>query len=318
MRQLLLKPIQENPEDFEKVAKEIQDLVRKEIFLPIILEIGLKSKVLNSSEDLLRAIQSGQITYHKGKFKGKFDSTLSRELRGIGAEWDKKQGAWLIPQSKLSIEIRNAISLSNTKFEQLLSRINEKVKSLDAEKIAGKINIDNIFDTTLSKIEKNFKKIVVAPDVSLETVKRLHSEYKTNLVRSIKKMTEEEIEKIRHISEENVFFGHKSEELLSQIQKTYKMSQNRAKFIARQETKLMTVKYKEIRFESAGITEYIWKTVGGTIDHKVRDSHAVLNNTKQKFSSPPNTANKGEAPRFCNPGEDFNCRCLAIPIVTFK
>ena len=92
------------------------------------------------------------------------------------------------------------------------------------------------------------------------------------------------------------------------------MSQRKAKFLASQETRLLTSKLKEVRYKDVGIDEYIWQTVKGTPEHPVRPMHKKLNGTKQRFSSPPITNEKGQRN---NPGEDYRCRCVARPIVKF-
>ena len=317
MAKTYLPPIGYDLSDFDKVEEEILKLLKKEIYRPLASVLKQDpNKMFNSTFDLLRAIQDGQIVYYRGKFKGRFSSTLSREFRRIGAEWDKKQGAWLIPQSKLPIDVRNAIHMSITAFEKTLKAFDDKLKSFVPEKIAEKLNLTKVFDATLFKIEKEFqsnvKKITVAPEINKNTIKRIRDEYENNMERYIVEKTEKQISDLRSKVRDRVFAGYRSEGMIKTIQDSFKVSENWAKFIARQETKLMTCKYKEDRFLSAGITEYKWVTTRGA---NARESHQELNGKVFSFLDPPITSDKGRPERTNNPGEDFNCYCVAHPII---
>jgi len=59
------------------------------------------------------------------------------------------------------------------------------------------------------------------------------------------------------------------------------------------------------RQAALGAKGYMWRTRD---DEKVRNSHAELHNTEQRWAARPQPLNR-------HPGEDFNCRCDALPIV---
>jgi SPP1 gp7 family putative phage head morphogenesis protein len=61
--------------------------------------------------------------------------------------------------------------------------------------------------------------------------------------------------------------------------------------------------------QAVGITEYQWITKS---DDRVRPGHVKLHGTIQKWSSPPITDAKGHR---AHPGQERNCRCLAMPVV---
>lgn len=56
-----------------------------------------------------------------------------------------------------------------------------------------------------------------------------------------------------------------------------------------------------------GRTQYIWRT---RRDGRVRPTHARLEGTRQRWDDPPVISPDG---RRGHPGEDFNCRCIALP-----
>lgn len=90
----------------------------------------------------------------------------------------------------------------------------------------------------------------------------------------------------------------------------YGASKAKAKFLARQETSLLMSKYQEERFKDLGITHYKWS---GADDQRERPDHKLLNGKIFRFDDPPVTNRSTGAKN--NPGEDFNCRCIAIAIV---
>ena len=76
-----------------------------------------------------------------------------------------------------------------------------------------------------------------------------------------------------------------------------------AKLIAHdQENKLMGAVMEKWQTQ-AGIEEYVWQT---KLDDKVRATHKANQGLKFSWSSPPVTG---------HPGEDINCRCIALPVL---
>lgn len=317
MKHLELKPILEEPSDYDKIEAKIRELFRKEIYLPIIFELGESKKTLqNSLEDLVSAIKSGQIYFSRGQFTGKFSSSISKELKNLGARWDRKQGSWKIPQQKLPVDVKSAIAGSEARFIDKVKSINSKLASINSEKIADKLKVENLFDTTLFKMERSFKKniknLTVSPELTNEERVKIAKGYTENLRRYIKDWTDEETLKLRKSIEKNVLSGRRRENMIPTIQKSYRVSLNKAKFLARQETGLMIAKFKKERYESAGVNSYKWGTVNGSAAHPVRPMHKALAGKIFTWDNPPITDEKGNRN---NPGEDYNCRCFARPLL---
>lgn len=63
--------------------------------------------------------------------------------------------------------------------------------------------------------------------------------------------------------------------------------------------------------KEAGVTDYIWQA---SHDDKVRSEHAFLDGVEASWDSPPLTADESSSGEDCNPGDDYNCRCEAVPI----
>lgn len=317
-----LAPIKETLDDFDECEEKIRQLFRREIYYPILRDLSVNQSTLkNSKNDLLEALRTGRVTYNHGKFSGRFSSTVSKELKSLGARWDRKQGTWNIPQSKLPLDVRMAISVSTARFERTVSKIDRTLSKILPAEIADKLHVSKIFDTTLWKTDRDvkatLKSVSIPPDLTKKRVQDIADDWENNLKLYIKKFSEEEIASLRKKVKESVFAGNRYGSLVKTIQRSYEVSENKARFLARQETGLLMAKFKASRYKESGIDEYQWACVAGSKNHPVRPWHKALENKIFRWDDPPVTTKPGEAQRRNNPGEDYNCRCYPIPIVRF-
>lgn len=81
------------------------------------------------------------------------------------------------------------------------------------------------------------------------------------------------------------------------------VSESRAELIARDQTLKLNGAITEMRQTNAGIDSYIWST---SQDERVREEHAVLEGQTFSWDSPPEPG---------HPGEDYQCRCVALPVI---
>lgn len=71
-------------------------------------------------------------------------------------------------------------------------------------------------------------------------------------------------------------------------------------------------------YSTFGIKRYVWRT---RRDHKVRDCHRSFDGHIFRVDQPPEIwymtkHGRVYTGRHCHPGEDYNCRCRAIPLFT--
>lgn len=328
----VLKPIKDNPLLFDKIESRIKEVLKHEIYLPLLKEFKISSKkrLINSKYDLIDAMKEGHVTYSKGSFKGKFNALISKELRKIGAKWDSKTSSYKIKLSDIPSEIRYAISASDISFQEKLSKIDKKLSQILPENVADKVKTSDIFDRTLWQADQDFQKtlskITVAPQLTDERRAKIAEEWQNNMDLWIKNFTEKEIVELRKKVQDSIFSGNRYESLLKGIQSSYNVTVRKAKFLARQETNLLLAKFKEVRYTDAGVNEYIWgcvhmpkdKTPAQHTPGNVRYSHGILEGKIFRWDNPPITTPPGEPARRNNPGQDYNCRCFARPIIRFK
>lgn len=315
-----LRPIKETPEDFEAIEAEILKVLRQEIFLPLLRELGLGPSTLkNAPSSLVDAIRSGRLTFYRGRFQGKLNATLTKELKALGAKWDRTEKLFRIGLAELPDEIRAAVEASEVRFFRKLARIDEHLSKILLEKISGKFRLEKLFDATLWKADKDFEKtlegITIAPKLTDTQRERIAAEYTNNLQLYIKDFTEKEVTELRQEMKKAVFAGNRYESAVKTIQARYGVTERKAKFLARQETSLMITKFKQTRYQEAGVNEYKWGCVVGSAAHPVRPMHKRLEGTIHTWDNPPIVDEKGNRK---NPGQDYNCRCFAKPIVRFK
>lgn len=338
--QITIAPIKETTEDYDALEAALIEFFRKEIYIPIMAELGEPRTALTNEKEnpLLAALKSGRLTFHRGTFSGRLSAAVSKELKRLGATLDRRTGSFKIQQSSLPREVVEAISVSEHKFLAKIAGVDKKLAQILPEEIADKLKVSKYFDTALYKVQTNFaksvKSITVAPQLSDSSRRQIADEWQTNMKLWVKDFTEKQIKELRKDMQASVFAGNRFESAIGKIQKSYGVSQNKAKFLARQETSLLMAKFKETRYKEVGANIYRWCNVHKPKDTSpnqhtpgnVRFTHAILD---QKLFSwdHPNEVNEDGSIKAGgvtkpngnkNPGEDYNCRCFPKPIVTFK
>lgn len=324
---LTLQPIKESAANYDRIEKAIKVAFKELLYVPLVKAIALSPfKLLNALDGksaLLSAIESGRIRYEDGVFLGAFNAGISKELKAAGARW--RAGGWGISPKKLTPEMLNAVRLAEGRFagkvKELARQLEDSAKILPAE-IAGRIQTAPFMESTLGKVDRQVAKtlqgITVPPQLTDSQRKRIATEWQENLELWITDFAAEEIPKLREQIQKSVFAGNRHKAVVAAIRASYGVTERKAKFLARQETSLLVTKFKETRYTDSGVTEYKWGCVAGSPNHPVRPSHKILEGKTFRWDDPPITTAPGEPARRNNPGQDWNCRCFARPIVKFK
>ena len=123
----------------------------------------------------------------------------------------------------------------------------------------------------------------------------------------IQTIPQQSLNEVKEVIREGFVNGQRPEKMAKKIQQRISVNENRAKFIARDQVAKLNAEITKQNQEDAGCTEYVWDDSG---DERVRASHHALSGTRQRWDTPPET----EGGRHCHPGEDFQCRCVALPV----
>lgn len=330
MGETILPVIRERVEDYEELESALSLFFRQEIYYPLLEELGERDLIQNAKDDdlalLARALASGQLRFYRGSFSGRYSAKISRGLRDLGAKWDARQGAFRIPLSKLPPQIHIAIGASEAKFERVIRSMTEQLKDVSPAQVAAKLDLTPFFDRSLFRVGKDvadsLQAIRVEAQLSKQSRRRLAEEYGQTLHLPIQDFLRKETEALRIRITQHAFAGGRYETLAKEIQASYGVSQRKAKFLARQETSLLMAKFKQVRYEEAGSTGYIWGCVKMPHQKKgqpyqpgcVRYYHAKNEGKFFLWAKGAVVNDKGE---HKHPGQDYGCRCFPRVVMTF-
>ena len=205
------------------------------------------------------------------------------------------------------------------RFQEKIAGIDRKLAQILPEELAGKLKTEHLFDRTLWRVESDFQRsvrgITIAPKLTKEQARRISTEWATNMQLWVSDFTKKEILELRENMQKTVFTGNRYGSAVKAIQDSYGVTLDKAKFLARQETNLLMAKYKQTRYQEAGVDYYKWGCVAGSKNHPVRPMHKVLEGKIFRWDSPPIVDKLGNRK---NPKQDYNCRCFARPMIGFK
>lgn len=167
------------------------------------------------------------------------------------------------------------------------SRRLERVLSIDLRKEdpALQLMIDTWRDRNVELIESG----VLGP--------KLQPQLRSGLLGDVSRMVEEAHHE-----------GLRVERLAFDLKERFGVSDSRAELIARDQILKLNGQIDRQRQMGLGITRYRWRT---SRDERVRESHALLENSVQDWNAPPEVA----PGRYEHPGGDYQCRCIAEPVI---
>lgn len=269
-------------------------------------------EVMNSQTALEAAIRSGKVYFEDGLFKGKFNSHTSKALRAIGASFNPKSKTWSF-KGVLPPVLSIARADAESRFTALKRSLVSALDGIDPTLIDGISDIPDLFTRTVDEMEDEYQKavksITITPRLTAAQRGIMTAEYSMSLDKYIKDWIGENVLELRGIVEKNALAGQRSGALVQLIQENYAVSKRKAEFLARQETSLFMSKFREARYKAIGSSRYKWS---GSMDEREREDHRLLEGKIFSWDSPPVTNLKTGARN--HPGEDFGCRCLAIPV----
>lgn len=102
---------------------------------------------------------------------------------------------------------------------------------------------------------------------------------------------------------EAVRTGTRHEDLRAELVERFGVAASRATTIARTQIAALYGQTNAQQQKNAGITRFTWRT---SHDERVRPEHQALDNEIFEYSAPPAVG---------IPGEDYNCRCYAEPVL---
>lgn len=221
---------------------------------------------------------------------------------------------WLREQIERALQNKQSPFFMDSDFdvfntEQLLSvikKLSEKDRSNEIESLANEFvsrgNVQN-----QREVGENLKRqtgIDLQAFLNQNTaVLNKMSVMTTANVQLIKSIEQQYLDKVQTIITQGAISGKLNRDLAKEIRDLGGVTENRAKFIARDQSSKINAALTQARHEELGIKKYRWSTSG---DERVRDSHAENDGKIFSYDDPPETG---------HPGHDINCRCVQIPVL---
>lgn len=318
--------------DFEPVAEGLSRFITDLLFRPLAQiwreEVGRRLEYQNSAAgdrtSLVKALRSGKLQYSvdlqgRGAFSGETSAALGRALRALGASYDTRERVYRLRPEQVPTEVlaagaahAAACERAHQRMERFLlgaqGQLDRTIERLDPVALQAGTSIQRVaagFDDAVRRVGIPFTR----PDAEARAA--LSAAYTQNMKLWIRKWAAGDIVRLRHQVEANALSGARASTLAARISDRYDVAQSKARFLARQETGLFMAQYHKEQFTSAGVPRYVWDT---SKDEDVRKGHRELHGRIFTWAegAPAKYMSCG---RNCNPHEDFQCRCVARPLV---
>lgn len=134
-------------------------------------------------------------------------------------------------------------------------------------------------------------------------------EFLAEQVRLITSLPSEAADRVHKLTIEATASGRRADAIAQDILATGKVTESRARLIARTEVARTASGLTMARAQHVGSTHYVWRTSG---DGSVRDSHKKMNGAVVPWDTPPILPDGTQT----HAGMIYNCRCYAEPILT--
>lgn len=296
---------------WKPTEKAIRAVLYEAVFVPI-LEIVGEREIINSRQAVIDALRRGQISYDNGEFSGRFTAAISRELSKF-ATFDQRSKVW---RGEPPPDILGAAVAARSRAQDIDRRLEAQLDALP-ERIEQALD-GMVFPSAGEAMDETFaaqvRSLGIQPELTSNIRERIEREYTGNIERDIKDWTPEQTRRLRDMVERHSMKGFRRDELMQMIAREWEVSANKAAFWARNEAGLFASALRDARYQESGIKRYRWSASGGASgDGRTRKLHRELHGNEFFYSSPPvideRTGIRG------NPGQIWNCRCDAIPIL---
>jgi SPP1 gp7 family putative phage head morphogenesis protein len=307
---------------WKPIEKEIEQHFYETFFKP--LRVLFKEPIYNTSGALLSAIQEGRIVYESGIFSGRFNVRISKELSKY-ATYDGRSNLFRADITRVPSDILAAAIVANEKGKSLNKRLNLWINEAEKQLLDIPKSLTFAIRKPTAEMSQDMRRelvkvLGVAPEISPITNERLINDYNYNQSLSIKNWEQKEVERLRDLVSDTAKTGYRRREMEKRIMQEWKVSKKKARFLARQETSLYMSKLRREQSLAAGVRKYKWITAR---DERVRPAtpaakksganHRHLHGKIFYYGDPPVVNLKTQ--KRAEPGEDYNCRCTARPVV---
>lgn len=206
----------------------------------------------------------------------------------------------------------------NEELQKVAEEIEQKIAKFGLEAALSKIGsrVQKLSIEDWKRIVSNTLGIDIFEDYYKgEAYARALREWIDGNVMKIKTIPQSTLDRMHRIILDSYRRGSSITDVQKEIQNEYQVSKSKAASLARDQISTLNACFSQMQQQDAGCEEYIWSDSG---DQRVRPCHAELNGKTFRWDSPPEMwymTKKGKVytGRRCHPGQDYCCRCIAIP-----
>jgi len=308
----------------EELEKQINLAFFKVLWEPLLAVLKksdldlIENAVTIGVAEIIKAMKNKTIFMQRNKvsvsFTGKFNATISKEFKKMDGTYNKRTKSWNVSYEKLPQEINAAQGQIVVQDEQMKKDMLMALPALDQIQDIIEKNAD--FEA-LSDIQKEVeadwrdasRDFALTPEFTEEQRENINKEYTTNMNKYVVDFSEKQVIELRNIMEESLATGARADTLVEDLQARFAISERKAKFLAKQETRLLTTQYYHERATVAGCKRFRWST---SHDFRVRDLHKHLDGKIFSLDNLPviHTGKNGDERGL--PAQAFGCRCRAI------
>ena len=125
------------------------------------------------------------------------------------------------------------------------------------------------------------------------------------------------LNRMEEVVSDGVMRRREAQEIEKDLQRRFDAAKSRAQSTATDQVGSLDAKVTQMQHEAAGMKRYEWST---SLDERVRECHAEFEGKIFSYDDPPEIwymtkHGKVYTGRHCNPGEDYNCRCVDYPVL---
>jgi SPP1 gp7 family putative phage head morphogenesis protein len=131
-------------------------------------------------------------------------------------------------------------------------------------------------------------------------------------VHLIKSIPTDAADRVHRLTTQALESSSRAVETTREIARSAEVTKSRATLIARTETARTATQLVRARAEFVGATHYVWRTAQ---DGAVRPGHRAMEGKTCAWADPPAVNEEGRIMHF-HPGEVWNCRCYAEPVIS--
>lgn len=241
----------------------------------------------------------GVVTEYQRLFHSLLDRTQALTLSRVLAAWEAHPKArhGVRADAPGSAYIRKALNGIELQLQETFS---DPKLTTDIDILAARVS---------KKGEIEFRRLVGVSVHSEVGIAAKLAAFRDRNVGLIKDIGADELERLTDTLEQAEIGAWRVEELRSTLLDEFDITKSKADFWARDQVLKLNGQLNQTRQTNAGINEYIWTTSN---DERVRETHDQLDGSRQSWDSAPVVSEDG---RTAHPGDDYQCRCTAYPII---